>query len=70
MSITDIKEMSIIERIHAMELLWDSLCEDDQNIYPPEWHESVLNARKEKMDSSGAEFLTLDQAKPLHKNWQ
>jgi len=63
MSITDIKEMSIIERIHAMELLWDSLCDDEQNIDSPKWHETVLNARKQKMDSGGAEFLTLDQVR-------
>ena len=63
MSITDIKEMSIIERIHAMELLWDSLCDDEQSIDSPEWHEAVLNARKQKMDSGEAKFLTLDQVR-------
>lgn len=63
MSITDIKGMSIIERIHTMELLWDSLCDDEQNVNSPEWHETVLNARKQKLDSGEAEFLTLDQVR-------
>ena len=67
MSITDIKEMSILERIHVMELLWDSLCDDEQQVESPEWHETVLNSRKQKLDSGSAEFLTLEEVRQRYQ---
>lgn len=67
MSITDIKEMSILERIHVMELLWDSLCDDEQQVESPEWHETVLNSRKQKIDSGSAEFLTLEEVRQRYQ---
>ena len=32
MTITEIKKMSIIERLQAMEELWDSLCHEESEI--------------------------------------
>ena len=42
-----------------MEQLWDSLCRDAQELESPAWHEKVLEARKAKMDSPEARYLTL-----------
>jgi hypothetical protein len=43
--------MTIIERIQAMELLWDSLLHENKNIDSPEWHRELLLKRKKRLDS-------------------
>ena len=55
--------MPVEERLQIMEQIWESLCQEDQTIESPFWHEGILNERKEKIDSGEAKFLTLDQLK-------
>ena len=59
MSITEIMQLPRSERLSVMEQLWDSLCRDAQELESPAWHQKVLAARKAKMDSPEARFLTL-----------
>ena len=49
MTINGIKKMSIIERLQAMEELWDSLCHEENEIKSPEWHKNILESRREKI---------------------
>ena len=63
MSITEIEQMSVEERLQAMEQLWDALCREDQEIESPAWHEGILKDRKNRIDSGDAKFFTLDQLK-------
>ena len=65
MSINEIKNMTTTERLEAMELLWDALCHEEQEIPSPAWHESVLKKRKERIEAGEAKFYTLDQLKEL-----
>ena len=51
MDISDVKKMTIIERIQAMELLWDSLLHENKNMDSPEWHRELLLKRKKRLDS-------------------
>jgi hypothetical protein len=46
-----------------MEWLWASLSEEQQDIESPEWHGEVLAARKAKVESGEAQFLTVAQLK-------
>ena len=55
--------MPVAERLQIMEQIWESLCQEDQTIESPSWHEGILNDRKKKIDSGEAKFLTLDQLK-------
>jgi putative addiction module component (TIGR02574 family) len=63
MSLSDIKAMPVEERLQIMEQIWESLCQEDQTIESPSWHEGILNERKKKIDSGEAQFLTLDELK-------
>ena len=47
MFLTEIEKMSTIERLQAMEKLWDSLCNEEE-IESPEWHKDILQERKKK----------------------
>ena len=72
MSVAELKKevsrLSKAERLEAMEWLWASLSKEQQEIESPEWHGEVLAARKAKVDSGEAQFLSLGQLKdPLHR---
>lgn len=59
----EIKQMSIVERLQAIEALWDSLLEQDIEIESPQWHQEVLNERKGRIESGEAGFITLSELK-------
>jgi putative addiction module component (TIGR02574 family) len=59
----EIKQMSLEERLQAMELLWDSISSEPDKVVSPEWHGAVLAERMAKIESGQATFLTLDEVK-------
>ena len=63
MTRTEIKKMSIIERLQAMEELWDSLCHEESEIESPEWHKDILESRRKKIKEGKAEFISLEDLK-------
>ena len=38
----------MIERLRAMEALWDSLLDEKSEIESPEWHQDILEERKKR----------------------
>ena len=67
MSVSELKEevsrMSKAEQLQAMEWLWASLAKKPEAIESPQWHGEVLAARKAKVDSGDAQFLSVQQLK-------
>ena len=67
MSVVELKEefsrLSTAERLQAMEWLWASLSKEAKDIESPEWHGEVLAARKAKIDSGKAKFLSIAELK-------
>jgi putative addiction module component (TIGR02574 family) len=67
MSVAELKEevsrLSKAERLQAMEWLWASLSDKPEEIESPEWHRQALAARKAKVDSGEAQFLSVEQLK-------
>ncbi len=62
MILTEIEKMSTIERLQAMEKLWDSLCNKEE-IESPEWHKDILQERKMKIEKGEAEYISLEDLK-------
>lgn len=59
----DIEQMSLEERLQAMELLWTSITRTPETIPSPPWHEEVLADRLAKIERGEGEFLTLAELK-------
>ena len=59
----DIEQMSLEERLQAMELLWASLARMPDAVPPPDWHREVVAARLAKVERGEGEFLTIPQLK-------
>ena len=68
MNIQEIKKMSRIERLQAMEALWDSLIDEESEIESPEWHQDILEERKRKIENGKAEFITLEELRATRKS--
>ena len=67
MNIREIRNMSRIERLRTMEALWDSLSADD-DIESPDWHETILEERKRKINSGNGTFISLDKLRACRKS--
>lgn len=68
MNTIEIKKMSMIERLQAMEALWDSLLDEESEIESPEWHQDILEERKRKIRDGKAEFISLEDLKATRKS--
>jgi putative addiction module component (TIGR02574 family) len=68
MNSIEIKKMSVIERLQAMEAIWDSLLYEESEIESPEWHKNILEERKRKIEDGKAEFISLKALKTSRKS--
>ena len=68
MDTIEIKKMSVIERLQAMETLWDSLVDEESEIESPQWHREILEERKRKIENGKAEFMSLEELKATRKS--
>jgi len=60
---TEIEQMSVAERLEAMERLWASMSRDPAQVESPAWHGEVLMKRLAKVEAGKGEFLTVTQLK-------
>ncbi|MEM5786354.1 MAG: addiction module protein [Syntrophobacteraceae bacterium] len=68
MNTLEIRKMSRIEHLQAMEALWDSLLDEEAEIESPEWHRDILNQRKRKIETGEAEFISLEKLRASRKH--
>ena len=59
----DIKSMSSVERLQAMELLWRSFSNSTEELQSPDWHADVLSKRLAKVEEGQCRFLTVSELK-------
>ncbi len=68
MNTLEIKKMSRIERLQAMEALWNSLIDEESEIKSPEWHRDILEERKRKIETGKAEFISLEKLRASRRS--
>ncbi len=68
MNTLEIEEMSTIDRLQAMEALWDSFLREKSEIDSPEWHRDILENRKRKIKNGKAEFISLEELRASRKS--
>ena len=66
MNIDTIKKTRTIERLEAMEAIWDSLLYED-GVKTPDWHKDILEERKSNIKNGKAKFVSLNKLKSSHK---
>ena len=45
-----LNEMTVEEKLQAMEMLWENLSQNEDNIPSPAWHEEVLREREAALE--------------------
>lgn len=58
-----ISNMTTKEKLEAMELLWDDLCQQSNDVPSPHWHKLLLLEREKTVALGGSTFFDLDEAK-------
>jgi hypothetical protein len=63
-----VEKMSIEEKIHTMETIWDDLCKKSDSISSPPWHKKVLNDRENGISNGEDVCVDLNSAKKNIEN--
>jgi hypothetical protein len=58
-----LKEMTLEEKLAAMELLWEDLARSPESVESPEWHKDILDERRQNIADGKAHFTDWDVAK-------
>lgn len=62
MSVNDIKDMPLPERMQLMEALWDSFVHDNAT-ESPHWHKEILDERRAILETKNIKTYTLSELK-------
>lgn len=63
-----LSEMSIEEKLQAMEALWEDLSCNAAALESPAWHEEVLCDRDRRIEAGETSFMDWEQAKAHIRN--
>jgi hypothetical protein len=58
-----LKEMTLHEKLAAMELLWDDLARCPESVESPTWHKDILDERHQRVADAKAHFTAWETAK-------
>ena len=58
-----LKEMTLREKLAAMEALWEDLVRTPEVIESPAWHKKILDERQQQVAEGKAHFTDWDSAK-------
>lgn len=61
-------KMSTVEKLRAMERLWDDLCQKMENVPSPPWHQKVLQNREKDTKKGTEQFTDWETAKKKIRN--
>ncbi len=58
-----LNKMSVSEKLHVINQIWESLEPDSEKVPSPEWHKNILSNRIEKVKNGTAKFKSFDIVK-------
>jgi hypothetical protein len=58
-----LKDMTIEEKLAAMELLWDDLARSPEAVESPNWHKDILDERRQMVADGKTQFTDWNAAK-------
>jgi putative addiction module component (TIGR02574 family) len=61
--ILPLDEMTVAEKLQAIEVLWDDLCRTPESLPTPDWHGEVLAAREQLLRDGKTKFLDFEEVR-------
>jgi len=62
-AVLEIEQMTLEEKLRAMEALWDDLCRREEAVPVPQWHRDLLDERQRLIGEGKARFIDWETAK-------
>ncbi|MBS9766152.1 MAG: addiction module protein [Flavobacteriaceae bacterium] len=59
----ELNEMSVFDKIHLINEIWESMEDNNNQIISPKWHKEVLLSRKERVENGDAKFKSFEEVK-------
>ena len=63
MAVIQIDQMTLAEKLLAMETLWDNLCRREEGLPMLQWHKDLLDERERMIRDGQAQFADWETAK-------
>ena len=63
MSIAEIRQLPLNEKLQIMEALWEDLRSHTEHEPIPDWHKTILDERKAAVESGQEEVIDWEEAK-------
>ena len=63
MAVLEIEQMTLEEKLRAMEALWDDLCRREEAVPVPQWHRDLLDEHQRLIGEGKARFIDWETAK-------
>ena len=63
-----LKDMSLQEKLSAMESLWEDLARTPETIESPAWHKDILDERHRRLADGTSQFIDWETAKADIRN--
>jgi hypothetical protein len=58
-----VDQMTVEEKLRAMEMLWDDLRRNEENVPVPQWHKELLDERERLVREGKARFENWETVK-------
>jgi len=55
--------MTVAEKLQLIEVIWDDLTQDPNNVPSPAWHVETLRRREQDIAAGTTQFLDITEAK-------
>ena len=68
MSIDEIKQLDITERIILVEEIWDSIAKEQDSVGLSEYEKSILDERLTSLESNSTNLMSWDEMKAKIRN--
>jgi putative addiction module component (TIGR02574 family) len=62
-AVLPLDRMTVEEKLRAMEMLWDDLCRNEQQIPVADWQKELLDERQRQIEAGEAKFSDWESAK-------
>ena len=63
-----LEKMTILEKLQAIEEIWNNLAESSNSVPSPSWHNDVLLARAVRVEEGSSNFSDWSEAKDRIRN--
>ena len=58
-----LEKMSTEDKIRTMEIIWEDLCKNAENLFSPSWHKDILDEREKAIETGKEGFIDWNEAK-------